>query len=184
MSKKDSKVLVIDASIARSAGPPHSIHPTSSNCRNFLENVLLICHQIAMTPEIREEWNNHQSRFAREWRARMVAKKKLYLLTDILPDKELWKGLENIAKTDQQRAQIVKDIHLLEAALASDKIVVSLDENTARKYFDNAAQTIVDLQKITWVNPDRIEEETPIAWLKDGAKPEKKRLLGCNLEEK
>lgn len=181
MSKKDSKVLVIDASIARSAGPPYSTHPTSSNCRNFLENVLSICHRIAMTPEIRDEWNNHQSRFAREWMARMIARKKLCPLRALVSDQNLWTALEKTAQTDQQRAQIVKDIHLLEAALASDKIVVSLDENTARKYFNNAAQTITELQKIAWVNPDRIKEETPIAWLKDGAKPEKKRLLGCNL---
>lgn len=181
MSKQSSKVLVIDASIARSAGPPHSNHPTSSNCRNFLENVLVICHRIAMTPEIRREWDEHQSRFAREWLRRMIAKRKLCPLKNLVSDKRLWTTLENIAQTDQQRAQIVKDIHLLEAALASDKIVISLDENTAHKFFDKAAQTIIELQKITWVNPDRIEEEEPISWLKNGAKPDKNRLLGCNL---
>lgn len=178
MSKKNSKVLVIDASVARSAGPPGATHPTSSNCRNFLQNVLLICHRVAMTKEIREEWDKHESRFASEWLRRMIAKRKLYPVKNLVSDDELWTALENIAQTDQQRVQIVKDIHLLEAALVSDKIIVSLDENTARTYFNKAAQTIVKLQTITWVNPDRIEEEAPIAWLKGGAKPDKSRLLG------
>lgn len=184
MAKKNSKALVIDASVARSAGPPHSSHPTSSHCRNFLQNVLTICHHIVMTPEIRQEWDKHQSRFARGWLRSMIAKRKLSSLTNLASDKELWKELENMAQTDTQRAQIVKDIRLLEAALASDKIVISLDENTARKFFNIAAQTVTALQTITWVNPDRIKQETPITWLENGANLEKSRLLGCNLREK
>jgi len=178
MSKSNSKCLVIDASVARAAGPPHTSHPTSSNCRNFLENVLKICHRIVMTPEIRTEWDQHQSRFARQWLATMVAKKKLVALKNLPTDSSLWECLEKIAETDQQRSEIIKDIHLLEAALASDKTIISLDEKTARKFFTLAAQTSSILQKIAWVNPDRVEEEQPIAWLERGAIPEEKRLLG------
>ncbi len=178
MSKSSSKCLVIDASVARAAGPPHTSHPTSSNCRNFLENVLTICHRIVMTPEIRKEWDQHQSRFARQWLATMIAKKKLLPLKNLPTDSSLWECLEKIAATDEQRKQIIKDIHLLEAALASDKTIISLDEKTARKFFRRAAQESSILRTIAWVNPDLVEEEQPIAWLEGGAIPEQKRLLG------
>ncbi len=41
---KDSKRLVIDASIARSAGGNEATIPCSKHCRDFLKSVLEICH--------------------------------------------------------------------------------------------------------------------------------------------
>jgi hypothetical protein len=178
MKAKLSKILVIDASIARSCGQPEATYPTSVHCREFLEHVLSICHRIVMTPEIRDEWNKHASRFARSWMSQMIARKKLIAMPTLPIDSALWNLLEKLAETDKQRGDIVKDIHLLEAALATDQIIISLDEQTARKYFTQAAQTIETLQPITWVNPDKIEKEQPIAWLLAGCPNEKNRTLG------
>jgi hypothetical protein len=86
--------------------------------------------------------------------------------------------LENL--TENQRSQVKKDIHLIEAALATDKIVISLDDKTARRFFTQAAQQVEELRElktISWVNPDK-PEESPISWLKSGANPEPERLLG------
>ena len=177
MAKVESKQLVIDASVARAAGPLGATHPTAANCRNFLQAVLDICHQVVMNPEIREEWNKHQSRFARTWLGQMVARKKLVTLKAIPIDPDLWEFLENLVENDNQRAKIVKDIHLLEAALASDQRIVSLDDNTARKWFNQAAIDHPPLQEIVWVNPD-VEAEQPIDWLKRGAPEEPQRMLG------
>jgi hypothetical protein len=183
MKTKQSKRLVIDASVARACGGTQSTYPTSVHCRDFLENVLNICHQVVMTSEIHDEWNRHmKSRFAIEWRRSMVAKGKLIPLKDLPLNQMLWKELEDFAKTDKQRQEIVKDICLLEAALATDKIVISLDDNTARKYFSQAAQQIQSLKDslkdIVWVNPDHVEQEQPIAWLAKGAPYEENRTLG------
>lgn len=182
MKAKQSKRLVIDASVARACGGPQAIHPTSMHCRDFLENVLNICHQVVMTSEIRNEWDKHQSRFALEWRKSMVAKRKLIPLKALSLNQMLWKELEDSATTDKHRQQIVKDICLLEAALATDKIVISLDDKTARKYFSQAAQQIQFLQDslkdIVWVNPDHVEQEQPIVWLEKGAPYEENRTLG------
>jgi hypothetical protein len=182
MKVKQSKRLVIDASVARAFGGPQAIHPTSMHCRDFLNNVLNICHRIVMTPEISNEWNKHQSRYALRWRVSMFSKRKLIWLKDLPLNQMLWKELEDFAKTDKQRYEIVKDICLLEAALATDKIVISLDDNTARKYFSQAAQQIQSLKDslkdIVWVNPDRVEQEQPIPWLEQGAPYEKNRTLG------
>ncbi len=112
----------------------------------------------------------------------MVSKRKLIPLKDLPLNQMLWKDLEGSATTDKQRQQIVKDICLLEAALATDKIVISLDDNTARKYFSQAAQQIQSLKDslkdIVWVNPDHVEQEQPIFWLERGAPYEESRTLG------
>jgi hypothetical protein len=177
MKTKQSKRLVIDASVARACGGPKATYPTSVHCRDFLENVLNICHRVVMTPDIRDEWNKHQSRFALEWRKSMIAKRKLIPLENLTVNQTLWKRLEDSATTDKQRAEIVKDICLLEAALATDKIVISLDDNTARKFFSQAAQQIQDIKEVIWVNPD-CEDEQPIIWLEQSAPDEAKRTLG------
>ncbi len=176
-AKVVSKRLVIDASVARSAGGEEATYPTSVYCRDFLKAVLDICHKVVMTPDIREEWNKHESEFARTWRRQMVAKRKFEFL-DIPVNDELWNKIDRIAGSDRQREEMFKDLRLIEAAIATDKTVVSLDDNTARKFFSRASDQVDELKDIVWVNPTKIEEEKPIEWLTEGAKPESDRLLG------
>ena len=70
---------------------------------------------------------------------------------------------------------LLKDIHLIEAALSMDRIVVSLDEK-AKFHFASLVVQLPDLNQIMWVNP--VADETVIEWLKEGAVPDKKRCLG------
>jgi len=176
MPTKISKRLVIDASVARSCGNENATFPTSKHCRDFLQEVLRICHRAVMTPEIKTEWDKHQSSFARKWKASMVAKKKLEYLSAISIDRTLRNRIDSAAESDKEREAMWKDILLIEAALMTDKIVVSIDEK-ARKPFSKAAAKVSELQAISWLNPDKLEE-TPLEWLAAGAKVEKKRLLG------
>ena len=69
-----------------------------------------------------------------------------------------------------------KDFHLLQAALATDQTVISLDENI-RRLFKRASQQVGEIQGIIWVNPDRTTEEQPITWLQNGTPPEAHRRL-------
>jgi hypothetical protein len=131
-AKGVSKRLVIDASVARSAGGEEATYPTSVYCRDFLKAVLDICHKVVMTPDIREEWNKHESDFARAWRRRMVAKRKFEFL-DIPVNDELWNKIDRIAGTDKQRTEMFKDLLLIEAAIATDRIVISLDDIATAK---------------------------------------------------
>ena len=64
MLKRKSKNIVIDTSIAKSAGAPDAKKPQSTSCRDFLIAVKDICHKIVWTPEIAEEWRKHRSNFA------------------------------------------------------------------------------------------------------------------------
>jgi hypothetical protein len=169
--------LVVDASVARSCGDATAIHPLPIQCRDFLLAMQQYQHSVVMTKDIKSEWDKHQSRFALMWLRQMVATKRFKAITLPEVDSEIWDLIESLAKTDKERAAMTKDILLLEAALASDRRIVSLDENTARKYFTDAAKEIAKLQQLIWVNPSK-PEETPIEWLQDGAPEDKGRMLG------
>jgi hypothetical protein len=177
MTHRTSKRLVIDASVARSCGDQQATYPTSVRCRDFLTAVKDCQHSLVMSPDIKAEWDKHQSRFALQWRRQMIAKRQFVALPDQPIDQPLWDAIETLALNDRERAAMTKDILLLEAALDTDRTITSLDENTARKFFTKAALTISKLQKIVWVNPDK-PEETPIPWLQAGAPADRDRMLG------
>ena len=151
MSKKKirSRCLVIDASVARAAGPPESTHPTGALCRDFLMEVRGICHRIAWTQAIKREWDKHESSFARQWRVSMFKLGKMVIAEIAEP------GLEDSVREhcqDTNIAEIVlKDCHLAEAALATDRRIASVDQ--VRGHFTTLAAKIDALRPILWVNP-------------------------------
>jgi hypothetical protein len=116
---------------------------------------------MVVTPAILEEWRRHQSKFARRWRLAMYAKKKIVLLPGG-EDPELEDRILRTGRDHEQRQVMLKDIPLIHAALQSDGIVVSRDEN-ARAFFQ-----IRELSSITWVNPVS-EAERVLEWLGEGA---------------
>jgi hypothetical protein len=60
-------------------------------------------------------------------------------------------------------AEMLKDVQLLEAALATDKRIVSNDDEARRSY-----KGIPHVKLVLWINPSR-KEETAIEWLNAGA---------------
>ena len=76
----------------------------------------------------------------------------------------------------EQQDEIFKDVHLLEAALATDKIVASMDNN-ARDAYAHVSQQIGEIRDILWVNPET-EEDSCVGWLDRGAPVEPERQLG------
>lgn len=175
MPVKRSRRLVIDASVARSAGGETAVFPTSKHCRDFLRATLETGHRVVMTPAISAEWRSHQSRFARQWLVSMTARKKVYRL-DSVTDKKLRHTLGQASTSKKDREAMLKDCLLVEAAIVTDRSIISLDE-TVRSLFSGMAQELRTLRRIVWINPDR-EDEQPILWLKNGAKLERKRFLG------
>jgi len=176
MTTKSSRRLVIDASVARSSGGEDAVFPTSKNCRDFLKAVLEICHHVVLTPEIREEWHKHKSNFARRWLVSMFARKKAGLI-DSVEDQVLRGKIDRASQSEKARAAMLKDVHLLEAALMTDEIVVALDEKV-RSLFIEAAISVGEIRNVVWINPDRADE-APLPWLEGGAKLDKKKCLGA-----
>lgn len=165
MKKANSKRLVIDACVARASGGESATYPAAKHTRDFLQAVLTICHKAVMSPAIRDEWNDHQSKFARTWRKSMVARGKL-LFSEVAERTDIRQEVEQSKVTQNQKNAMEKDCHLLEAAIATDFRVVSLD-NIARDLYV-AEIKIPDVKNIMWVNPLEDSDQV-LVWLNDGA---------------
>jgi hypothetical protein len=176
MRAKVSRRLVIDASVARSSGGEDATYPLSKQCRDFLKKTLAVCHRVVLTPSVRAEWKKHESRFAREWRTAMMARKRL-VLADMPEDAALREAIEDAAETERGRSARLKDAHLVEAAQATDRTVVSLDD-TVRGLFGAASKRVRVLGTVVWANPGH-EAEDCSTWLDEGAPPDKHRQLGA-----
>lgn len=175
MRSRDSKRLVIDTDVAQASGDEDATDPRAINCRDFLKEVRSQNHWVVMTREISDEWKRHQSRFALEWRVSMDARRRIDRI-DPPEDKELQDKVTNTGSDEDEIEAMEKDFHLLQAALATDQTIISLDE-TVRGLFKRASQQIGEIRGIIWVNPDRTVEEQPITWLQNGAPPEAHRRL-------
>lgn len=178
MAKRTSRRLVIDASVVQAAGPEGATFPTSKNCRDFLKAVLTVCHQVVLTPDIGDEWKTHLSRFSRMWRVSMEAKKKVYRPPGSVVDDELRAKISRAASSQEERSTLSKDTFLIEAALATDCAIAALDD-TALRAFRKAANSVREIGRIVWVNPDKTDER-PIAWLEKGARIERTRQVRPN----
>ena len=97
----------------------------------------------------------------------------------LVPDATLRDRLDDVAHSDNARDAMYRDVCLIEAALATDRTVASLDEQV-RALFRQAAYRVGELRAIVWVNPER-EEDDPLLWLERGAPVEPDRMLGYAL---
>ena len=173
MKAKRSARLVIDTDIARAAGTSEA--PRSSRSREFLESVLLICQRVVITPAISEEWGEHRSRFFTGWLRSMTAKKKVERLNP-QEDRRLRQALGTVGFGPRQIQEAEKDAHLLEAALAADRVVCSLDASACEQ-FRRVARVHERIGEITWADPGGEPDEVR-TWLESGARAVRKWQLG------
>ncbi len=146
-ANKQSKLLVVDASVAHSAGETR--HPVSSCCRDALISIRDICHRLVITETIQEEWRRHMSGFARKWLVSMYAKKKVCRCEGV-PLGQVDEACHELSSTEQDGLR--KDLCLVEGACAGDGIIVTRDDAIQaiwRKCHDRLAVP----KTITWINP-------------------------------
>lgn len=120
-----SRRLVVDASVLHSAGgkPGHSAH-----CRQMLVGVLELGHCAVTCPEIRDEWNRHQSAFARKWRVDMVSRKQLRSIHIDVHRQRIADQIDGLQKVPAAKLTALrKDVHMLAAAAHADRVLVSGD---------------------------------------------------------
>ena len=173
------KCIVIDTDIARAASPRDTLDPRPKDCHKLLEVVRDAEHRVVTTRAIRTEWSKHQSQFTQTWFASMIARKQVCWI-DAPADDQLRGDVERHAISEKKRDAMLKDTHLIEAALQADKIVISMDEKV-RQAFGEVTYKIRPLALIAWVNPC-VSDEMVIDWLQRGAPLEKERLLGYGRE--
>ena len=169
-----SRLLVIDASVACSCGDNEAVHPRAKQCRDFLIATLRICHKVVITPASWAEWKKHQSGFASRWRVSMTARKKVIRVTT--EERTDAQKQVQLSCHGKRLAKAMKDCHLLDAALATELSVISLDEEV-REIYRSLCEDAKILRKIVWVNPT-LESEAPVDWLKQGAQSDAHRQLG------
>ncbi len=75
--------------------------------------------------------------------------------------------------SDTEQAAMLKDFHLLEMAMSTDEIVISLDDRV-HALFARACLHAGEIGTIIWVHPD---EEDILNWLEDGAKLQQEKQL-------
>jgi hypothetical protein len=154
MAKKKRLAMVVDACVAQAAGRSGKV-----GSRKFLRWVLGYCHRFAMNEEIRKEWEYHETDFSRTWRNAMEQKGKILHLggQDSGPLKNRIRALA--LRRPSGKRIMEKDAHLIVAAQAADRVIVTLD-NEARGLFKEHARQLKTPQGITWRNP----EEEPVPW--------------------
>lgn len=115
------------------------------------------------------------------WRTKMVSRRQIvFLKAQDVEDHELREELTEHANQDSPSEAMLKDVHLLEAALATHKIVAA-DDRKVRRYFHNMCEFISKIRDVIWVNPT-IEDEDCIKWLHSSAPAEVHRRLGFKSE--
>lgn len=177
MPAKKAWRLVVDASVASAAGGKAATATAPTRCRDFLLKLQRETEcSIVMPEQLKDEWERHRSLLARTWLTAMTSRKRV-IFGDVPPSTKMRREIVRAAATKKTEADALqKDFHLVEAAIAYDKTVVSLDEEV-RRLFKAAARSVVAIKKVVWVNPAEPAEKS-IEWLRDGARAETFRMLG------
>lgn len=168
----NSRRIVVDTNVAFSASA--SVHPTSEACRAVLETMLDQQHRVVLSATQYQEWQKHQSGFAKIWLATML-RKKLFVVLRPEPDGGLHARIHQLPCTTNVKAEMLKDVHLLENALATDHAVVSQETNVLA-LFTLHAQPLQIPRPVAWVNPVE-NKATCVSWLKAGAVVKKVRCV-------
>jgi hypothetical protein len=172
----NSRRIVVDTNVAKSASA--KVHPTSDACRAVLETMLAQRHQVVLSPTQFWEWQKHQSGFAKDWLAIML-RKKLFVVLKPEPDSGINARVHQLDCTDNARAEMLKDVHLLENALATDHAVVSQETNVLA-LFTTHAQPLQIPRPVAWVNPTESKKDC-VAWLEAGAVVKKVRCVPAGI---
>lgn len=159
--------IVIDADIMRSAGT--SEHPQSSNARKVLDAIWDAGHRMVQCTPIKAEHDRHQGRYASIWRVRMISKKR-WVHWDYVEDVELRNtlvaALPETGSSAKEQA-VRKDAHLLEAATATGKRIVSKDA-TAKDLFRLACPNLrLAYRDILWGDMTSVPRDV-IQWVEAG----------------
>lgn len=177
MSQKQSSTfcIVVDCSIAQAAGSVESEHPCGIRCRDFLMKLRGRNHRLAWSNKIAEEWNKHRSKFATEW---LFAMHRLDNVRDVQSSLQLTEAIVDSELDQGIKDALIKDSHLVEVALETDKRIGSLDDK-ARSYFSILSQSVQAIGDILWTNPVN-EHEEATKWLEVGAPDQpNRRLKNC-----
>ncbi len=127
--------------------------------------------RLVVTTTTQAEWSKHKSRFASKWLRSMYAR-RLVEFADA-DQSAILRGVCQRLTPQKQRDAALKDVHLLEAAIATDQRILSCDKE-ARTNFSSLTAAAHILSGIHWGNPT-----TPVCltWIQGGVPNDRRFLL-------
>lgn len=96
----------------------------------------------------------------------MASKGKL-IPANAMEDRQFRTELENACGNTAQSVEVLKDAHLLEAAISTDNIIISVD-NRADKNFRCCAGGVPKIKNVVFINPEKAFKVCS-DWLSAGA---------------
>ena len=103
----------------------------------------------------------------------MFARKKVERI-ELADDVSLERRIASVVSSGKRLREIFKDLHLVQAGLATDRLVASQDD-TAKRDFSGLCGSIHELRDLVWVNP--ATDAGLSDWLGSGADFEESRTL-------
>ena len=174
MSRRFVHEIVVDASVARAAGSNRAVDPLSIGCRDSLSLMKNKNVAVVMSKDLWEEWKNHMSGYSSTWLSVMKGRKLFKKVNPPETDDKLLKAVDCYLDSNGDKQAIRKDLHLVDAAFASDRRVLSLDDS-ARGRLCDLCRYVKDLTDIHWTNP---KNDDCHPWLEAGA-PDEPGLTLC-----
>ena len=177
MSRWNSKKLVLDASLAAGSNdlmfnPAGEI--AGDRNRQCLQSIWEEEHIAVFNRQLQREWRDHASPFARMWLQRMVQKNRI-----VIEEGADFSGLEAAAckcqVSEKQSAELAKDFHLVQSALATEQLIIS-NETRFPKYIALACDSLQELLLLYYGNP-AVEGEACRMWIKAGAEKTPERRI-------
>jgi hypothetical protein len=169
-----SLVLVVDADIAKAAGPDPKDRPwpeSSKDCHDLLEAVRQGGYRVAFDRRLKSEWDKHAGRTATQWLANMVASRRIEQIAGDADTGWVVSMIESrLLRQDRPAAK--KDAHLV--ALADDPgdgRIFSNDRKARAKFADIPEPRI---SIIHWTAASGESAE----WLSHGAPDKPEWMLG------
>jgi hypothetical protein len=169
-----TRAIVVDTSVARSAGSTKATDSRAEACRDALEAMRKARLHAVLSPALREEYGRQvkMSKFFRRWLLWMTAQQRIREV-DPPPHRPTRRAAQRRLVQDRQQA-VEKDLHLVSAALASDRRVISGDDRM-RDDLATLAVEVRALVRVHWANP---EASGCVTWLSRGALDDRTWMLG------
>lgn len=167
--------LVIDACVGCAASE-HGKSRNAECCKDVLDAIQIdATYFVVFMNKLYDEWKKNRSRYGLAWLFNMENRNRIVRLKEIGKHESLEQRIINCFPKNSHE-KIKKDFHLIEAALETDRKIISLDAK-ARVKFAEASDTDARLGKIIWTNPSN-EDHDSLKWLREGANDEDRLTLG------
>jgi hypothetical protein len=177
MSRFNSKQLVLDASLALGSND-RMFNPVGDAAgernRKCLDAVWDEGHVAVFNRQLRREWRDHASPFAAGWLQKMTQKSRT-LVDEGNDFSPLLQQACDCLPSAGEKADLAKDFHLVQSALATGQLILS-NEVRFPRHVTRACVAVPELAQLYYGNP-AIEGEDCRLWIKAGADKEPGRRI-------